>query len=425
MKRKIGSVGLLIIIIIGVISLVMFKEKDQLESRETNSNKLISMNLEQEDGSYKEVSDTAWPQNGYVFNAKKSKCEQGSTLNYIEKTKTIQVSTSKRDKCYVYFDIATLAKVCEGKSIGCIAENANMDSTIYHHLNLTGSAEDDSYRYAGSFEEVNNFVCLDGTTSEGSCANEDEDLYRIIGLFKNTSGQYEMKLIKYDYATNTQLGKTGAYLSTYGNSDYYNGNPENLNSIGKYYWTSSSNKVNEWSGSTLRTTNLNTTYLNYLKNTKHLDTDKLIATHSWSLNGHSDYKVTPKVMYNNEMNKVSSSPSNPTKTKTVSNKIGLMYVSDYGYAASPSSTNNWSKSLYEYENYISSNWMYRGLFDWTISRNSGSSNAAFDVINIGRVVNYTVNAIGGAIRPTFYLSTSTKIKNGDGSKTNPYRVIVE
>ncbi len=328
---------------------------------------------------------------------------------------------------YVSQDIKTLNKL--------LADSNKEETTLYYHdNNLTGGAQDGSYRYAGSFEKVKNFVCLDGgETSEGTCANNDSDLYRIIGLFKNNNGQYEMKLIKYDYATSEQLGDKGAYKSLYNvtypyssDDSNYKGPEEIYNTIGGYYWTSDSNEVNEWAGSELSKINLNEYYLNtYLKGEKHIDIDNLIETHTWSLNGHDSYEVTPKVMYDNEMDRaVASSPSVPTLTKEKENKIGLIYISDYGYATSPSSTSDYTTIVHEYDknNIPDNNWMYMGLFEWTFSRNSATNNHAFYVYNTGLVDGGRVyyNAFG--VRPSFYITSSVKIKSGDGSKGSPYRL---
>ncbi len=62
-------------------------------------------------------------------------------------------------------------------------------------------------------------------------------------------------------------------------------------------------------------------------------------------------------------------------------KIGLMYVSDYGCAVSPSA---WTLPVFEY--YFSmSNWMYIGISEWTISHTSDSSAMAWYVVSNGTV----------------------------------------
>ena len=100
---------------------------------------------------------------------------------------------------------------------------------------------------------------------------------------------------------------------------------------------------------------------------------------------------------------------------TYLDQIGLMYVTDYGYAAYPEA---WDKSMYNQgynqEDIIKNNWMYMGLHEWTISRPSSNGNTAFVINSIG----YT----NTSSLLTFYLDYSTKIKSGDGSKTNPFRL---
>ena len=79
------------------------------------------------------------------------------------------------------------------------------------------------------------------------------------------------------------------------------------------------------------------------------------------------------------INKIILSPFEPINTK-----IGLMYLSDYGYAASPS---NWNTNLgnYNNSNIINNNWIFIGFYDWTITRNNSSSTSAFYITTTGNV----------------------------------------
>ena len=79
------------------------------------------------------------------------------------------------------------------------------NSLYYHNSSLTNGAGDNSYRYAGASESVNNFVCFGSTTNP--CPTDN--LYRIIGVFED-----KVKLIKYDYATSALLGTNGDYYGT-------------------------------------------------------------------------------------------------------------------------------------------------------------------------------------------------------------------
>ncbi len=75
-------------------------------------------------------------------------------------------------------------------------------------------AGDFSYRYSGSNEEVNNYVCFGGDCSNNP--NEEEkysNLYRIIGVFPTTATkdspnkEYQIKIIKADYTTEEETGR--------------------------------------------------------------------------------------------------------------------------------------------------------------------------------------------------------------------------
>ena len=240
----------------------------------------------------------------------------------------------------------------------------------YHTSSLANSAGDSSYRYAGA--NPNNYVCFGSTAS--TCPSDN--LYRIIGVFGN-----QVKLIK-----NT--------------------------SIGNYYWSgSNSSRINRWSSSTLNTGTLNGTYISGLSSTW----QNKIATTNWKVGGmiYSNGIRTPKAAYNYEVGSSSSST-------TYSAKIGLMYVSDYGYAASNS---NWTTGLSSYDSTTvrDNNWMYLGSEEWTISRDSYVSTAAFRVDSAGDVSDSTVSNSHG-VRPVFYLTSSITYASGSGLSTDPIRV---
>ena len=187
-----------------------------------------------------------------------------------------------------------------------------------------------------------------------------------------------------------------------------------MSSIPYYYWSgSSSNQSNTWSASTLNTGVLNGTYLTALGSEW---TDK-IATTNWKVGGMAwSTTNTAKQYYTTELGSSSSST-------TYSAKIGLMYVSDYGYAAEPS---YWTTELYNYEPAKSSDWMNMGIIEWTLSRSSDYTNNAFSVRGIGYVYSYSVGiddvTDSYGVRPSFYLESSVVLSGGSGTSTDPYRI---
>ena len=235
----------------------------------------------------------------------------------------------------------------------------------YHDANLENGAADNSYRYAGA--NPNNYVCFGSDAA--SCPSDN--LYRIIGVFDS-----EVKLIK----------------ST---------------SYGSYAWDS--NNSNTWSSSTIRGT-LNTTYYNTLSTTW----QNKIATHTWKVGGMAWSSTnTARQFYDTEVGSSSSST-------TDSMKIGLMYVSDYGFAVSP---DYWTTALYSYSNSTlrSTNWLYLGSHEWTISPRSSHGNGVFYLDSNGSLYSNDANN-GFSARPVFYLNSNVTYVSGDGTESNPYRI---
>ena len=217
----------------------------------------------------------------------------------------------------------------------------------------------------------------------------------------------QVKLIKYDYAGESTLGTAPASNVTL-SSSYYKGS---LSRIPYYYWSgSSSNISNTWSSSTLNTDILNGTYLNTLGS----EWSSLIATTSWKVGGMAwSTTNTAKQYYTTELGSSSSST-------TYNAKVGLMYVSEYGYATSPE---NWNTALNNYANDTNrnNNWLYMGTPEWTISRSSDGSNGVFVVDLVGGVV-YGYVFFRDGVRPSFSLESSVVLSGGSGSSADPYRL---
>ena len=253
-------------------------------------------------------------------------------------------------------------------------ETQGKNSLYYHNSSLTNGAGDNSYRYAGASDSVNNYICLG--SDEATCP--DANLFRIIGVFGN-----QTKVIR-------------------------------AKSVGDQKWDDTS-ADNTWSSSSLNTY-LNGEYLTSLGTLA----DK-IATTTWKVGGGSWSNIVtsvPKTAYQYE---VGSSAS----TTTVDKKIGLMYVSDYYYSASPSAWTlvgyNESDETKDYRAATSTNWLYLGSYEWTISRSSDNTNYAFFVDSIGNVsYDYVSDSYG--VRPSFNLESSVKYVSGSGSMSDPVRV---
>ena len=424
MKKKYRIIlytSIFLLCVVASIILVVKKSnsvyEEESKPKVVKHKSMLSMNLEQTAGSgdYKTVTQSSWPTEGYKFNAELSKCENGSTLSWDDTKKAVIVSGNLSDKCYVYFDIyqPTLAEYIKSQYTGTQGEN----NIYYHDSDLANGAGDNSYRYAGA--NPNNFVCF-GTT-ESPCPTDN--LYRIIGVFgenyHGVTGKQLVKLIKYDYMTTDELGTDGDYSQTYkerGMDSTYKGTYGDGERIGVYYWNykATGSATNTWSTSLLNKTNLNTNFINNIGTTW----ANKIATVTWKVGGNTWANIgtkTSSVAYTNEI-------TNPVTTNTTDNattysaKIGLMYVSDYGFAASPDA---WTLTMSSYNNTTATNnnWMYMGLYEWTISRRAGTSDSAFLVYGGGVYGNNVDIDVG--VRASFNLESSVSYVSGSGSMSDP------
>ncbi len=351
---------------------------NETEERKMNTNALTMM-LETGAGSgeYTVASDNTWPQDGYVFNERLSACENGSALTWDDTTKRVIVEANTVEKCYIYFDVAkpTLASTIEDLYTTDGENGLYLHDGIGDYTNATEEAGDNSYRFSGA--NPNNYVCFGSDAA--SC--QSNNLYRIIGVFDDDkNGNYQIKLIK-------------------------------ATSYGSYAWDA--DNVNTWDGSTKPDiyTTLNETYYNTLGN----EWQNIIAESTWEVGGMANSTTnTAKQYYATELG------NSDGNSITYRAKIGLMYVTDYGYAASG---NHWTTALFNYESATDDNWLYLGDYEWTISRGSGSTNFAFRVNNAG-CVNYGYVSDSYAVRPSFYLESSVGISGGTGTASDPYRLAV-
>ena len=255
------------------------------------------------------------------------------------------------------------------------------NNIYYHDTNLTNGAGDNSYRFAGASDQVNNYVCFGSNVTP--CP--DDNLYRIIGVFDNKVGENQteqrVKLIK----------------ST---------------SVGNKVWD---NNKNTWSTSSLNTY-LNNEFINTFDET----TKGKIAETTWKVGGNTYANIAKqpaKTAYQNEV--VESRPGAYSTETEYKKEIGLMYASDYGFAAAPSA---WTSTLYDYDGKAikSVNWLFLGSYEWTMSRIADNSSGAFRVNASGFITGSTgdvTNARG--VRPVFSLLSSTIYKSGTGTQSDP------
>lgn len=308
-------------------------------------------------------------------------------------------------------------KTTDGESINIGFNNGDLDAITEE------TCKDDSYivtidsmtvrvanitmEYAGmgSWNQVDNFVCFGSDASP--CPTDN--LYRIVGVIDG-----KVKLIKYDYANSNLLGTDGDYSDSSAPNSTYKGSLTTINTYRWNYKADTSNYNNTWSNSLLNTINLNTNFTNNIGTNW---VSKIVTT-TWKVGGNTLDNIsvsTAKEVYDYEIKNPSTTAS--TGETEYNAKIGLMYLSDYGFASSPSA---WTLTLNSYYNVEGINWMYMGYDEWTISRNSVDSDYAFYVYN--GYVGVTDVIFSNAARPVFNLLSSITYVSGSGSMSDPVRI---
>ena len=464
MKKIINRLIIVILVLSNIILLYnIYNLKKEVLSYKENYKKskknMISMMLETDTNSktYIQSTDSTWPSEGYMFNEEMSKCEQGSKLSWDDTNKKVVMEGNSSDKCYVFFDkyspitinnysitssgnkititidatsgTGTISKYYYSKDDGvtyiestsnnyvftsldkgtykikAYVEDSNGKKSIilsktieittltiadyiisqytgtqgenglyYHDYTLSNGAGESSYRYAGA--NPNNYICFG--SEESTCP--DDNLYRIIGVFGDYNhGVTNKNLVK--IIKNTSYGSI-AFDDT---------------------------KSNNWTTATLNTT-LNATFL-----TSNLSgyEDK-IETVIWKIGGYNNNAVTAKTFFDSEVTHAA---------RTYQGKIGLMYISDYGFATTP---DYWTTNLKSYDtNAKNYDWIYTAKSTkWSITplSNGTVTGASEWYINGDGALGYTNANDPATVYPCFYLSTSVSYILGTGTSTDPYRV---
>jgi len=287
-------------------------------------------------------------------------------VNY-DKNQSANAGKSMSAKVMIQKEVIPFHQTCNDNTLAChtaklYTGTQGQNGIYYHDASLKNGAGDNSYRFAGASDQVNNYVCFGSNVTP--CPTDN--LYRIIGVFGD-----KVKLIK-----STSVGDKG-----------WNGTEDNT-----------------WSSSSLNTY-LNDEFLNTFDET----IKGKIDTTTWKVGGFSSSERPAKAVY---LNEIKSSPSE-------NKKIGLMYASDYGFAAAQSA---WTTNLYDYEGEAikSANWMYIGASEWTISRFTVNSIGAFEVGTSGYVAGLgSIVTDAHGVRPVFSLTSSVNYASGSGTTTDP------
>ena len=280
------------------------------------------------------------------------------------------------------------------------------------------------YRYIGA--DPNNYVKF------------NDELWRIIGVFDVDDGtgkiEKRMKIIRNEsignYSWDNKDTSTGAE-GKYGKNNWsdarlnylLNSGHESETYGGSLYWNRKSGTC--YYGLSNATTSCNFT------STGLIDTAKaMIGDAKWYLGG-TDYTSSLNGLashfYKNERGTAVYSGRNTNWT----GKVGLMYLSDYGYATSGGDSRNrascMAKELYNwddssYSDCKNNDWLLNTSQDqWTMSPSADNSIRVFLVSAAGAGSARSIDAnFIAAARPVVHLKSTIKVISGSGTASSPY-----
>ena len=373
-------------------------------------------------------------------------------------TKTLTKDTTQKYTLYIYIDgnqdnPTTMGGQSFSFTLGASGENALLNPFPANAVNYVNSLDDGSvgdsgsgvykvehdaiagsnsatgseipavtdYRYYGP--SPNNYICLD---MEGASTCPNKHLYRIIGsIYEEKENTNRLKVIKatllgdgptisfsWDYKVNNGKVSYDNIWATITSGNYSNSLTSGsqlmklLNS-GAWWNGTSGSYYNNY---------LNATTVNFT-NYKLSDKAKsYITTSRYYLGGYYTNDVTTLEMYGYERGTKRYNTDRPLYWEGM---VGLMYPSDYGYAAGNTCVNG--TILHDYaRGCMNKDWIHNNEIQWLMSPYSRTSDNVFRVYSTGYVsYDYDSNYVF-SVRPVFFLNSSASISSGDGSSTNPY-----
>ena len=275
------------------------------------------------------------------------------------------------------------------------------------------------YRYYGS--TPNNYICLD---MEGATTCPDRGLYRIIGsIYEENAGQNLIKVIKAtpltDGTTNTfswDYKADGTYTNMWSGTTSGTSNGSSLMKLLNEVWINS--QTTTYYNGTNSPITINFTNYGLTDTAKALmntgkDNNKLSR---YYLGGYSSSAQKINNIYLAERGK----STNTGNSLYWDGYIGLMYASDYAYAAGNTCATSTNLNAYG-TSCKSKSWLHDAvLHQWTISLDT-SNTYRMRYVSTSGSVNYNDASSKFRALPVFYLDKYVTITEGTGTIGDPYR----
>ena len=406
------------------------------------------------------------------FNKEKALHKLNRRNNKNVKLTTVIISITLLIGTIIYFSFARFEKTITYNLIdGTLAElnlNNNIATQIKKlkksssYLEYDGTStlgelgtEDNNLRYIGA--NPNNYIYFNCSTLNPDEMNDTTcEKWRIVGVFNNIEDENgnsasRVKIMRdeslgnYSWDSSESSINEGCGVNQWGESGTYEGadimrelNTDYLGNI-----TVGTDGLWYNSGNNTKTKSMPTTTINQ-------SSQSMIETVVWNLgspsNNNGTYdpswgsNITPSTSYareradSNEKICTNDIYCNDTVTRTSSwiGKVALMHLSDFGYSTSGGSTTNketcLSKSMYKWDDSsdcYNNSWIYNSSYDqWTLSPATTSDVASFVffVNGDGRIDSIDAVEIID-VRPAVFLKSDLSITSGDGSSSNPYKIV--
>ena len=298
-------------------------------------------------------------------------------------------------------------------------DQKNQMWTFTHEATTQLGATTD-YRYIG--ENPNNYVKF------------NDELWRIIGVFDVDDGtgklEKRLKIIRNEsignYSWDNKNTSTGAEDS-YGKNNWpdarlnylLNEGHDSETYGGSLYWNRKSGTC--YSGSNNATISCDFTSTGLTTAAK-----EMIGDAKWYLGGTANFTSSSNGLASHFYGYERGTTVYGGRSTSWTGKVGLIYLSDYGYATSGNSSTSratcLAKEMYNWDGVSAcyqNDWLFKSSYMWTLSPNPSNGGSVFYVYSSGFVHNYNAYNRNGAW-PVVHLKSTIKVTTGTGSSNDPF-----
>ena len=360
-------------------------------------------------------SEGEWPANFDCENEVVYKLDAGSSVNLYIPTSTFEIVAPAGSMTYNETNNKCLYN---GSYISTMYYFGNVDKNVCMQMSVINLPLDG-----------NQGALITRMNDKPHKLNVKNGLYRIIGsIYDEKSKTNRLKVIK---ATPLTDGTTSLYSWNLDeNNNYYNiwatptsGNFSNSLTSGASimkllnsgaWWNGTNGTYDNYYFDKNDPETINVNFTNYKLSDK---AKSYITTSRYYLGGYNNKTPLTNEMYGYERGTLRYNTDRPLYWEGM---VGLMYPSDYGYAAG-----NVCATGTELDNYFgecsNKDWLYKtGVNQWLMLPNSGDSRFAF-YVGLEGVVYFSIDSkIAYEVSPVFYLTPSASITSGTGTLTDPY-----